>query len=639
MNVILGPGASEADKQAARVRRFLLALPVYGVMALLLYLAYLTGLIALSAVLHGLLGMLAANVSVFVLLRSGLNRRFADPSLTWLQIVLASAILLYVVYQFERERNFALMMCLVIFMFGAFRFTVRQFMMAAVQFLAGFALVIFLLLRNRPETADISVLALQWIALALVLPCFAFIGGKLSELRQRLRDSNEQLGSALATIQSSASELRANEQRLRNTFDFASIGMAIVSLDGTCSEANAALCDLLGYSAAELKRLSFHHFTHPDDLPADLDHVQKLLRAEVDTYQMEKRYIRKDAQLVWALLSVSLVRDLDGTPVHFVSQVQDITARKQAEQALGESEARFRATFDHASVGIMHSSLDRRILVVNSKFCEMVGYSAEELQQGSVRKIHHPEDSDADQPLEKQLLAGEIGNFSFEKRYVRKDGSVFWVNRSVSLVRDAAGRPAYFIRVIEDISARKAAEEKLLHLANFDVLTDLPNRATFHDRLSQALVQARRRHERVGVMFLDVDNFKLINDTLGHDMGDALLRQVARRLCDTVRPGDTVGRLSGDEFGIILGDLRNAGDAGLVAQKIVNVFATPFQLGEHPHQVTGSIGISLYPGDGGDNETLLKAADAAMYRAKAQGRNSFAFFRNADAPGREDSAA
>jgi len=639
MNTIGVPGASDADKQAARVRRFLLALPVYGVMALLLYLAHLTGLITLSGALHGLLGMLAANVLVFVLLRSGLNRRFADPSLTWLQIFLASAILLYVVYHFERERNFALMMCLVAFMFGAFRFTVRQFMIAAVQFLAGFALVIFLLLRNRPELADIGVLALQWIALALVLPCFAFIGGKLSEMRQRLRDSNEQLGSALATIHSSARELRAKEERLRNTFDFASIGMAIVSLDGTCSEVNAALCDLLGYSAAELKRLSFHHFTHPDDLPADLDQVQKILRGEINAYQMEKRYIHKDAHLVWAQLSVSLVRDQDGTPVHFVSQVQDITARKQAEQALGESEARFRATFDHASVGIMHSSLDRRILVVNSKLCEMVGYSAEELQQGSVRKIHHPEDSDADQPLEKQLLAGEIENFAFEKRYVRKDGSVFWANRSVSLVRDHAGKPAYFIRVIEDISARKAAEEKLLHLANFDILTDLPNRAMFHDRLSQALVQARRRGERVGVMFLDVDKFKLINDTLGHDMGDALLRQVARRLCDTVRPGDTVGRLSGDEFGIILGDLRNAGDAGLVAQKIVSVFAKPFQLGDHPHQVTGSIGISVYPGDGGDNETLLKAADAAMYRAKAQGRNSFAFFRNVDASRSEDSAA
>jgi len=159
----------------------------------------------------------------------------------------------------------------------------------------------------------------------------------------------------------------------------------------------------------------------------------------------------------------------------------------------------------------------------------------------------------------------------------------------------------------------------------------------FHDRLSRALVQARRG-ERVGVMFLDVDKFELINDSLGHDMGDTLLRQVARRLCDTVRPGDdTVGRLSGDEFGIILSGLRNAA-AGLLAQKNVDVFNTPFQLGAHSRQVTGSIGISLYPGDGADNETLLKATDAAMYRAKARGRNSFVFFRNALAAKRGSAA-
>lgn len=620
------------------MRRFLLALPVYAVMALLLYLAHAVDLIASTAATYGLVAIVVANALVFALLGSGLNRRFADPSLTWLQIFLASAILLYVVYEFERERNFALMMCLVIFMFGTFRFTVRQFMMAAVQFLAGFALVIVLLLRNRPESADVSVLALQWIALALVLPCFAFIGGKLSELRQRLHHSNEELGSALATIQRSEKELRENEERFRKTFDSASIGMAIVALDGKWTRVNAALCELLGYSADELGRLTFHDLTHPDDLQADVGHVAQLVRGETSGYQMEKRYFRKDGELVWVLLSVSLVRDGEGRPLHFVSQIQDITARRQAERALSESEARFRATFDHASVGIMHSSIERRILVVNRKFCEMVGYNAEELQQGSVRKLHHPEDSDADQHLERQLLAGEIENFSFEKRYIKKDGSVFWANRSVSLVRNPAGKPLYFIRVIEDISARKAAEEKLLHLANFDLLTDLPNRAMFHDRLSQALVQARRRGERVGVMFLDVDKFKLINDSLGHDMGDALLRQVARRLCDTVRPGDTVGRLSGDEFGIILSDLRNAADAGLVAQKIVNVFNTPFQLGAHSRQVTGSIGISLYPGDGADNETLLKAADAAMYRAKARGRNSFMFFRNADAAKRDSAA-
>ncbi len=624
---MIGEPSSGVDaKQAARLRRFLVALPVYAVMGLLLYLAHAAGLIRGAPVAAGIGAMVAVNAVLYLSFRSGLNLRFRDPSLTWLQIFLASTILLYLVYHFDRERNFALMMCLVIFVFGAFRFNVRQFLGAAMQFLAGFGLVIYLLLRFRPEYADPHLLGLQWIALATVLPCFALVGGMLSELRRKLRYSNEELSSALATVQIADKESRESETRFRNTFDFASIGMAIVALDGKWLQANKALCELLGYTESQLKELSFQDVTHPEDLESDLGQVSRALRGEIGNYQMEKRYVHKDGHYVRALLNVSVMRDGEGAPVQFIAQIQDITSREQAQQALRESEERFRSTFDHASVGIMHTSLDRRILVLNHKFCEMVGYSAEELQQGSVRKIHHPEDSDADQHLEKQLLAGQIENFSFEKRYIRKNGTVFWGNRTVSLVRDATGQPKYFIRVIEDISARKDAEEKLLHLAHFDTLTDLPNRAMFHDRLTQALLQARRRNELVGIVFLDLDRFKLVNDTLGHAMGDLLLQKMARRLSVTVRPGDTVGRLGGDEFAIILGDLRSPADASLVAQKILKALASPFRLDSHERHVTTSIGISLYPDHGDDNDVLLKAADSAMYAAKEKGRNTFEFF-------------
>jgi len=610
-------------KQDARLRRFLLALPVYCAMALLLFLSSKNGLIVATAAVHGIAAMAVVNILLFLALRSGLNLRANDPSLTWLQMFCASAILLYVFYHFDRERNFALMMCLVVFLFGAFRFNIRQFLFVTMQFLAGLALVIYLLIRFKPTTADFNLLALQWIALALVLPFFAFIGGNLTEMRQRLRRSNEELNTALADVRDAAWAQRESEARFRNTFDFAAIGMAIVSLDGKWLQVNKALCSLLGYTDAELKAMTFQNITHPNDLEADLEQVQRILRGDLREYQMEKRYFRKDGCEVWALLNVSLVRDPDGKPLQFISQIHDITARKAAENALLDSEARFRATFDHASIGIMHSSLDRRILTVNRKFCEMVGYSAEELQQGSVRRIHHPEDSDADQPLEKQLLAGEIDYFTFEKRYIRKDASVFWANRAVSLVRDPNRNPLYFIRVIEDISARKEAEEKLLYLANFDSLTNLPNRAMFHDRLTQALALARRRRENLAVMFLDIDKLKEINDSLGHAAGDLLLKQVAMRLASAVRASDTIGRLSGDEFAFVLAGLRGTEDASLVGRKVIETFGTPFNLEGHERVVTASIGIGMYPQHGDDEAALIKSADAAMYIAKQSGRNQY----------------
>ena len=416
--------------------------------------------------------------------------------------------------------------------------------------------------------------------------------------------------------------------RLRSIFDRALVGIAYTSATGAILEANQKLCAMLGYTSEELREATMFELTHPDDRERHRQLTQDLIAGKHAFVSDEQRYLRKSGEPLWIKRKVTLAEEADADGPCLIEVMEDVSERREVEE-------RFRETFDHASVGIMHSSLDRRVLMVNRKFCDMVGYSAQELQQGSVRRIHHPEDSDADQHLEKRLVAGEIDSFSFEKRYVRKDGSIFWAHRTVSLARDETGRPKYFIRVIEDISARKQAEEELLHMAHYDALTNLPNRALFRDRLTQTLAQARRSDGLLGIMFLDLDRFKVINDSLGHAMGDLLLKQVAHRLTACVRASDTVGRLSGDEFGIILGGLHGVADAVLVAKKIVQVFSAPFRLDDHERFVTTSIGISMFPSDSRDEEGLVKAADAAMYRVKQTGRNNFRFYAddmNAPAP-------
>ena len=201
-----------------------------------------------------------------------------------------------------------------------------------------------------------------------------------------------------------------------------------------------------------------------------------------------------------------------------------------------------------------------------------------------------------------------------------------WVRDRAFPVYDASGTVYRIAGITEDITDRKEAEERLMHLAHYDVLTSLPNRVLFYDRLKQALAQAKRNQWVTGVMFIDLDRFKNVNDTLGHAVGDKLLQQVSERLVASVRTGDTVGRLGGDEFAIVLLNLSNAQDANLVAQKIMASFKAPFRLAGVELFATASIGITLYPDDSTDQETLIKNADAAMYRAKEVGRNSCRFY-------------
>jgi diguanylate cyclase (GGDEF)-like protein/PAS domain S-box-containing protein len=332
-------------------------------------------------------------------------------------------------------------------------------------------------------------------------------------------------------------------------------------------------------------------------------------------------FTERQRQDYWTALLVSAVIAL------FAALLMRALARqRRAIDALAASETRFRATFDQAAIGMAHVEPKGRFLQVNQKLCDMLGYDRDELLAMTAFDIVLPEERNAYAGERAQLISGEFAAYSREMRYVRKDGTLLWVNRTVSLVRDAAGQPLYFIRVIEDITERKHLQQELQHLAHQDSLTRLHNRKMFYDRLEHALGQARRRSWTTGVMFIDLDGFKVVNDTLGHGVGDQLLQQVSARLTQCVRAEDTLGRLGGDEFAVILSELAHEQDGGLVARKIIDALAEAFQIDGHEVRITASIGIAICTADSGDAGVLLSNADAAMYAAKKLGKNNYQFY-------------
>jgi diguanylate cyclase (GGDEF)-like protein/PAS domain S-box-containing protein len=305
---------------------------------------------------------------------------------------------------------------------------------------------------------------------------------------------------------------------------------------------------------------------------------------------------------------------------------QDVTFRRQARLRLQESEEFFRLTFTQAAVGIALLSRDGRFVRVNRKLTRIVGYTEIELLQRFVHQITHHDDLLEDRVQMQRLIEGEIRDFQRETRYVAKGGNPIWVAVSASVMREAVSGQLRLIIAVEDISRRKQAEEALQRMANHDALTGLPNRTLLEDRLAHAIVQAQRTQRQVGVMFIDLDRFKHVNDTLGHDAGDQLIIEIARRLAATLRESDTVARQGGDEFVVVLPDLACPEDAALVAQKLLSHLFKPLILRGTELFPTGSLGIAIYPRDGQDANSLLKAADMAMYRSKASGGNHAEFY-------------
>jgi diguanylate cyclase (GGDEF)-like protein len=361
--------------------------------------------------------------------------------------------------------------------------------------------------------------------------------------------------------------LRESEARFRKAFELAAAGMAHVALDGAFLRVNRRLCDILGYEESELVGRS----------------VRDIFLQPASGERRERRFVRKDGTEVWLDLTVAPLNDPDGVRQYDVAVVEDITERKQAE-ARRAAHTRYQeaiAAFGQAALAMREA-----------------GELAEEAQRTVRRALGTEEVSYSGGVLHVPgKLSGEAQSF------LAAAGSLL----STGLQRIESEMRASF-------------------LAQFDPLTGLPNRALLADRFSQMILQAGRRGAMLGVLFVDLDDFKLVNDTLGHSAGDELLKEAARRLQSVVRPGDTLARVSGDEFALVLADLARPEDAAPVAQKLLERLAEPFVPSGHETFVTASVGIAAFPGDGGNAETLLGAAEAAMVRAKQSGRNAYHFF-------------
>ncbi len=377
----------------------------------------------------------------------------------------------------------------------------------------------------------------------------------------------------------------------------------------------------------------------PDEFPRTVDAWEKVIhpedRARVaanasrhfetgEPFFEEYRVQTWDGRTLHWHHSGTLLPAGGGRAARSIGTLTDISGRRQIEEALRVSERRYRALFERNLAGVYRSTIEGRLLDCNESFARIFGYASREeaLRQAAWDFYVKPEDREA--ALAKLVERQSLTNYELCLR--RKDGSLVWVLQNENLVEGPDGRLSVIEGTTIDISERKQAEEQVKHLAFHDPLTNLPNRLLFNDRLTLAVAQAHRHNQRLAVLFLDLDRFKVINDSLGHSVGDELLRQVAERIQEYVREGDTVARLGGDEFTLLVPGISAEEDAAKIARKICEAIHDPFWIDGRELFVTTSLGVSVYPSDGHDGETLVRNADSAMYRAKEQGRDNYQLY-------------
>jgi diguanylate cyclase (GGDEF)-like protein/PAS domain S-box-containing protein len=423
----------------------------------------------------------------------------------------------------------------------------------------------------------------------------------------------------------------------RNFLEQATVGIVHATPEGHILRCNAEFAEIIGYPREEVRGLMLQGITPDEDGAACLASFQKLWTGASDALSLETRLIRKDRSVTWAKLTVSLLRDREGWPSHLLAHVEDISNRKvEPPQAVAPEpvsallkDDRYRSTFDTSPDGVLIARAeDGKIMDANPAFLQIFGFDREEVVGRTSLELDIWAD-ESDTAKIAESLRENGGCRDLEVRLRRKSGEVFWGRLSASFAE--VDGESCVISYIRDVSEAKADEEQIRNLAFYDTLTGLPNRRLLWERLRQALISSIRSGSKHALLFVDLDGFKSLNDTLGHHIGDLLLQETARRISACVREVDTVARLGGDEFVIILEDLSQipeiaAAQARTVGGKILTAIDQPFLLEGRECHTTSSMGITVFGNQNESTNEVLQQADIAMYQAKAAGRNAMFFF-------------
>lgn len=429
-------------------------------------------------------------------------------------------------------------------------------------------------------------------------------------------------------------ELHKRESHERLLLNSMAEGLYGIDTNGNCTFANPSCLKLLGYTSTDqLLGKNMHvliHHTH-----ADGSHFAREDCAIFKAFQVGK-HTHSESEVFWKADSSpffveywSIPEFVDGKIVGAVISFSDISERKQMQESLADSRRRLANILEGTNVGTWEWNIQTGEVVFNERWANMLGYRLEDLQPTTINtwtKLAHPEDLANSSALIEKHFSGELDYYECEARMRNKNGSWIWVlDRGKLASRTADGKPLLMSGTHQDITERKINEERIRHLATHDTLTDLPTMRLARDRLLMAINLSKRNKNLAAIMFIDLDGFKKVNDTLGHDAGDHILKHVAAELQSCLRETDTVARIGGDEFLLVATGIRNEDDARVLAEKALRLVSTEITFHGASAKVGASIGISLFPKHGEDMNHLIKLADTAMYKVKTSGKNGIEF--------------